>query len=156
MKTLIILCLVAYTTLNGITQEVVSSGGETQNITGYQISWTIGEAVTETISSGTSILTQGFHQSKLMVTPVDEIQLTGIEVKVFPNPTEDFIIIHLKKPVQNPVYFLYDLTGKVLESRMISSPETKLDIKNYPSGSYLLKLGFDKNRTLKTFRIVKN
>ena len=71
-------------------QEVVSSGGESQSVTGYQVSWTLGETVIETISSGGNILTQGFQQPKLSLTPVTDLLYPDIKMKVFPNPTQGF------------------------------------------------------------------
>ena len=54
-------------------QEVVSSGGESQSVTGYQVSWTLGETVIETISSGGNRLTQGFQQPKLSLNHVTDL-----------------------------------------------------------------------------------
>ena len=76
-------------------QKVVSSAGEHNTIGNIQVSWTLREPVIETVSGGNSILTQGFHQTKLMVTPVLSI-FENMQIKVFPNPTNEFINISLK------------------------------------------------------------
>ena len=136
-------------------QEVVSSGGESQSASGYEISWTIGEPVIETISSGTNTLTQGFHQSKLTVTPVTEFFYPDIEMKVFPNPTQDFVIIQFNEMIKNLHFSLFDLTGKVLKSKLITSTETRLNLKTYASGSYILKLSHNNQRPLQTFKVIK-
>ena len=136
-------------------QEVVSSGGETQSASGYEISWTIGEPVIETISSGTNTLTQGFHQSKLTITPVTEFFYPDIEMKVFPNPTQDFVIIQFNEMIKNLHFSLFDLTGKVLKSKLITSTETRLNLKTYASGSYILKLSHNNQRPLQTFKVIK-
>ncbi|MBE0654801.1 MAG: hypothetical protein IH594_13445, partial [Bacteroidales bacterium] len=77
-------------------QQVVSSGGGSKSATGVQISWTLGEPVIETFSSGSTILTQGFHQSKLSATPVTDLLFPEMELTVFPNPTQDYVIIQFK------------------------------------------------------------
>ena len=93
MKKLLILIIGSFIGTVIIAQEVISSGGETQTATGYEICWTLGEPVIETYMPGTYILTQGFHQSRLTATPISEILYTEIELKVFPNPALDFILI---------------------------------------------------------------
>lgn len=136
-------------------QEVVSSAGETNVAQGYEVSWTIGEPVIETVSSGTNILTQGFHQSKLRVTAVNDIRPNNLEVNVYPNPTQEFIIILLNEVTENTGFELYNMSGEILKEKKIYSLETSVSLKNYTSGSYLLKLISNKNQPLQTFKIVK-
>ncbi|MEN8250213.1 MAG: hypothetical protein ABFS32_14870, partial [Bacteroidota bacterium] len=95
MKRIFILNILILSCFILTAQEVVSSGGETGTAAGYEISWTVGEPVIETVSDGTNTLTQGFHQTKLTVTSVNEFSISGIELKVFPNPTEDYVHIHI-------------------------------------------------------------
>jgi len=93
MKTFLIIYFFFFAAFFVSSQEVVSSAGETQTIPGIEISWTIGEPVIETVSSGSSVLTQGFHQTKLTVTTIDELLFSDLELKVYPNPTSEFVII---------------------------------------------------------------
>ena len=136
-------------------QEVVSSGGETQQAGRYEISWTIGEPVIETISTGAYILTQGFHQPGLTVTPVNEIEIANLELKVYPNPTSEYILIQLNKLENDPAFSLYSIKGKLLVRKSISKYETSVDLKNYASGSYLLKISQARTQMLQTFKIIK-
>ena len=55
-------------------QTVISSAGKTTINGNYNVSWTVGETVINTLSAGGTILTQGFHQPLLI-----EILPTGIE-----------------------------------------------------------------------------
>ena len=155
MKKIIIIFFVLLigTTLSA--QEVISSGGETQSASGYEISWTIGEPMIETFTGGSNILTQGFHQSKLTVTSLTENLYLDIKLKVFPNPTNDFVLIQFNELIENSGYSLFNLTGKVLESKLITSTETRLDLRNYASGQYILKLTKNSTKPLQTFKIIK-
>ncbi len=136
-------------------QEVVSSGGETQKVSGYEVSWTIGEPVIETFSGSANILTQGFHQPKLSVTPISEFQNSGIELKVYPNPTSDFVIIQTNGLTENLRYLLFDINGKLLENELITSEKTKMNLKNYSGGQYVLKLICNSNQPVQNFKIIK-
>ena len=155
MKTIIILHLLVLATFFVSSQEVVSSAGETQTISGIEISWTIGEPVIETISSGSTVLTQGFHQSKLTVTAIDDVLISDFELKVYPNPTSEFVIIFANNPEDKSSYSLFDLNGKLLENKIISTSETRVNLKNYASGTYLLKLQYNSGQPLRTYKIVK-
>ena len=81
-------------TANGqsIINDVIGSAGmHSMNAGGIQLSWTIGEPITETTSNPTWILTQGFHQSwqsqgTIGQSPYESSQLT---VNVYPNPVRD-------------------------------------------------------------------
>ena len=136
-------------------QEVVSSNGDTQSAAGYEVSWTVGEAVIETLIGGTNTLTQGFHQTRLTVTAVTNFLYPGIEIKVFPNPTQEFITIQFSEYIEDTRYSIYDLRGKLIENKLINSADTEIDLKKYASGQYLLKLITKSGQRLQTFQVIK-
>ena len=136
-------------------QEVVSSGGKTQSASGYELSWTVGEAVTTTVSGGANTLTQGFQQSNLTITAIGELLNSDLVLKVYPNPAQDFVVIQINKLENQLTLYLYDLSGNLLESKPISATETRLNLNKYASGTYLLKLTRDSHQTLQTFKIIK-
>ena len=136
-------------------QEVVSSNGDSKSAAGVEVSWTVGEAVVATLIGGSNTLTQGFHQTKLTITAVSELFLPGIEIKVFPNPTQDFITIHFSEYIEDSKYSLYDFTGKLLENKLISSDDTEINMSKYASGQYILKLTNKSRQTIQTFKIIK-
>ena len=53
-----------------------------------------------------------------------------------------------------PQYTLFDLNGKTIVSKKITTSITEITMKNYSIGMYLLKLT-KKNQPLKTFKIIK-
>jgi hypothetical protein len=136
-------------------QQVVSSNGDSQVAAGLEVSWTVGEAVIETLVGGSTTLTQGFHQTKLTITAVSELLIPGLEIKVFPNPTQDFITVHFSEYIEGSRYFLYDFTGKLLENKLINSADTEINMRNYASGQYILKLTNKSQQPIQTFQIVK-
>jgi hypothetical protein len=136
-------------------QHVVSSNGDSQSAGGVDVSWTVGEAVIETLVGGSTILTQGFHQTKLTITAVSELLIPGLEIKVFPNPTQDFLTVHFSEYIEGSRYFLYDFSGKLLENKLIHSADMEIDMKKYASGQYILKLASKSRQPIQTFQIVK-
>ena len=136
-------------------QEVVSSAGTTQQVAGYEVSWTLGESVIQTFTSGSDILTQGFHQTKLVVTAIDEPSRLVSELKVYPNPTSDYVMIHFNSELKDKHYSLYDITGKMIRLNSISETDTQIDVSTLASGTYLLQIGAEKTNQIQSFKIVK-
>ena len=136
-------------------QQVVSSNGDSKSAAGIEVSWTLGEAVIETLISGSNTLTQGFHQTKITITALSEILFPGLDIKVFPNPTPEIITIQFSEYMEGSRYWLYDLRGKLLENKLISSADTEINMKNYASGQYILKLTNKSRQPIQTFQIIK-
>jgi hypothetical protein len=136
-------------------QEVISSNGDSKSAAGVEVSWTIGEAVIETCVGSSNTLTQGFHQTKLTVTAVGDILFPGLEIKVFPNPTPEIITIQFSEYIENAQYYLFDLTGKLLVTKLIHSADTEINMKRFASGQYILKLTNKSKQPIQTFQIVK-
>ena len=155
MKELVFTLLMVTSLTIANAQEVVSSAGETQTVSGYEVSWTLGEAVIETHTAGSNILTQGFHQTKLTITALEELSVSELEVKVYPNPTSEFVIVHFKGNDITSQYLLYDLSGKLLQQNLIAKNDTRIDMINYSNGAYILKLIDDNNHPIQHFKIVK-
>ncbi len=154
MKTLLILTLLLLGLNSSFAQKVVSANGGTATAAGTVVSWTIGEPITATVSDGTTTLTQGFHQTKLTVTAVNEIQVAGVEIKVYPNPTSDYVTVHFSNVVEKPTYLLFDLSGRLIQQKNIESTGEKIDMTACSGGSYILKLNSGQ-QPLQTFKIIK-
>ncbi len=153
-KLINVLILLAIATGSVSAQTVFSANGGTATAAGTQVSWTVGEPVVATVSDGNNTLTQGFQQSKLTVTAIDDLQVQGVEIKVYPNPTSDYVTVHFSNNVKNPAYLLFDLSGRLIEQKNIESTDIKIDMSGYSGGSYILKLR-TAEQPLQTFKIIK-
>ena len=92
---LAILVLTASVSVKAQKLEVVATSGDFYENSSLSLSWTLGEVAVETLVGDNIILTQGFQQSKLTVTAIDELQSPGIELTVYPNPTNRFLFIEV-------------------------------------------------------------
>jgi hypothetical protein len=70
-------------------------------------------------------------------------------VSVYPNPTKNTFVINTNQ-LQNTTAILTDTKGKILQNIAIKQSNTYIDITNYPSGVYLLKMSEGQ-----VFKIVK-
>lgn len=74
------------------------------------------------------------------------------ELKLYPNPIEDYLVISLKE-YDNSVYYIRDLTGKSIETGNILEAETRVDVSDYAAGVYIIDINI--NGSIKTMKVVK-
>jgi hypothetical protein len=136
-------------------QEVLSTGGDFQQTAQGSVSFTIGEPISETFEAGNNTLTQGFQQSKLIITAIEVPDANNFSLQVFPNPAHSTITIEVIVDAQQALeYALYDLNGKVLYEICSDQSMLEIDVQNLYPGTYLLKITNDKKQ-MATYKIVK-
>ena len=137
-------------------QQIISSAGDSYIAGGYKVSWTLGEPVIETVLDGNNILTQGFHQTNLSVTSVDELKFPGLTLKVYPNPTDYILYIQSEGRTDIKLQFaLFDANGKILLDKKIVENPTKVSMTRYAAGNYLLKITTTDGKQVQRFKITK-
>lgn len=137
-------------------QEVISSAGANYNSENLQLSWTIGEPMVETFLTGGIILTQGFHQSKLVITAIDPIPLAGFELELYPNPTLGEINIKVNNNnISKLRLFLYSSKGEQILRQEFAGQTERINMQLLAPGYYMLKITSDTDIPVQTFKIVK-
>ena len=147
MKKIILLSLFLVpliSTAQSLEREIIGTAGNSST----NLSWTIGEPVTKTLTDGTIALTQGFHQGALTVTGIDKKTFLSYGVDVYPNPVKNTLTIETEKT--GIPYQLMDINGKVLKTGKIESKTVKISFAGMPEGTYILQLN---NR--ETHKIIK-
>ena len=139
-----------------ISQEIISPSAGDSSGSGGSLSYTIGQVFFNTIESDYGSLVQGVQQPfefQTLSTPaLLTVQLTAV---TYPNPTTEFVLLKISDTaLENLQYTLFDLNGKTIDSKKINSYSTKITMKNFAIGMYLLKLTKN-NQPLKTFKIIK-
>ncbi len=71
------------------------------------------------------------------------------KVSIFPNPSRDFIRIHLEKDLMEKIE-LYSVTGQLIFEAGLKSNTFILNTANYPSGTYILKVLNQKHGSINT------
>ena len=116
-----------------------------------------GEPMIGTFTGTSVILTQGFHQSKLTITSLKEIDLPSFEVNVYPNPFFSQLQITVTKGDWNNLqYLLFSLDGKLLQQKVALNQVETMNLESFAQGVYLLKVSGHHNQTIRTFLVIKN
>lgn len=129
---------------------VSASGASFRNSSGF-ISYSIGELITTTLTSPSAVLTQGFHQTRYRNVPV--INLSAIQMAVFPNPVEDLLFLQVDEP-RGFDYQLYDIRGGLLEQGQVLDERTEIDFSARAPAIYILRVSKQKEE-VRLFQIVK-
>jgi len=82
---------------------------------------------------------------------IDDIEPTT--ASVYPNPSSDLVNISLDKGELLKIE-LYSMTGRLLFKQYLNSSTYTLNIGDYPSGSYLVRV-FNQNNDVTNTKIVK-
>ena len=136
-----------------IEREVVSANGNFYSNGVGQLSTTLGEPIISTVSSGTNELTQGFQQTRITITGIEDFQ-SDFEMSIYPNPVSEFITIKTKELKEGVTYAIYTIEGKLVLEDNIKEIQTKLQLSALVKGSYYLNIT-QENQLLKTYKIIK-
>jgi hypothetical protein len=149
--------LLALSAAAQVKQEVIATAGGYSSVTGFSISWTLGETIIPNYkASDNSIqLTHGF-QYQIIITDVEENIETPIKVTVFPNPASENINISFEEPNDGEITLLMiNSQGKLVKTDVIETMavEKMLNLQDLPSGIYYLKL--TKGKLVNVYKVVK-
>ena len=125
---------------------------------GGAVSYTIGQVVYTTNSSTAGTVTQGVQQpfEISVVTGIKEAFDISLEFVVYPNPATDFVKLIIENyDVENLRYRLFDIYGTLLQDKKIEGNETNIIMSNQVPSTYFLRVT-DRNKVIKTFKIIKN
>lgn len=138
-------------------QTIPSTGGNANGI-GGSVSYTVGQVVYSTNMGTNGSVAEGVQQPYeiSVVIGLDQYKDINLICKVFPNPTKEFLRLKIENyKTDNLSYHLYNINGKLLNSKKATSSESTISVANLPSGTYFLKVVSD-NKEIKTFKIIKN
>lgn len=164
MDKIVILIILCFAISNSSFGQIAvpSSGGEAAG-SGGSTSYSVGQVAYTTNIGTTGSVAQGVQQPYeiSVVTGLDEVKGISLSVSAYPNPTTDFLQLKVENSVKTNhdlsqlSYQLYDINGKLLQSKKIKDTQTQIAMGSLIRASYLLKVS-QNNTILRTFRIIKN
>lgn len=136
-------------------QQAIVTSGETNANTAGSVSWTLGEVVVESGIKipGQNSLTQGFQQGDLSVLAIKEPLANTLNIRVLPNPATDYVNL-VVDDYSDLSYQINDLKGKLLIKERLESNETRINLSNLASGTFLVSIT-KQNQEIKTYKIIK-
>jgi hypothetical protein len=137
-------------------QATTATGGDASG-SGGTIAYSVGQIVYTTNTGTTGSVAQGVQQPyEISIVLGIEDNSINLELTAYPNPTTNFLTLNLGNAELSTLNFqLYDISGKLIESRKIISSSETITMGNLPTATYFLKVT-NNNKEVKTFKIMKN
>ncbi|MBN8702408.1 MAG: T9SS type A sorting domain-containing protein [Bacteroidetes bacterium] len=137
-------------------QEVIAPLGNFYQNTQGSISITIGEVVSETVSSATHVFTQGFNQPSTLFSSVVNNSLDNKIAWVFPVPCANSLTIQLSENNKSPLNCtIYSPYGQIINSIYLDNLYTMVNTTSFSNGIYHLVITDDLGNKLSTLRVLK-
>ncbi len=135
---------------------IVATGGDAIG-TGGKVSYSIGQIAYSYESGSNGSVAQGVQQPfEIYTLGNDDFPTITLEMIVFPNPTfNNVTLIIADYSTENLSYQLFDVNGKQIFDEKITYSETQINMLNLNSSIYFLEVT-NQNKTIKTFKIIKN
>jgi len=132
-KTITCVTILVLSAVQGYSQQLISTAGQQQN----NVSWSIGELITEgSAVSGLKVF-QGFNSPDIGI-PNGLSDVTFSSIVAYPNPVIDKLF--LKKTEGGSFSFtLTDVLGRVLLTKTVDTDQ-EIDLSHFDAGQYILKV----------------
>lgn len=150
-----VLLLFGWGCLHAQIEQVVAANGQQLSGSNGQVSFTVGEPAITTLSSANNQVSQGYQQSNLTTTAIEDVSAPPYQVSVYPNPTGNQLTVMVQGLDQQLVFQLYDIQGKLLYETTTTSEKSELDFTPYAPGQYLLQLSDRKGNSINRQQIIK-
>lgn len=137
-------------------QATTATGGDASG-SGGTVAYSVGQIVYTTNTGTTGSVAQGVQQPYeiSIVTGLEDTQIS-LNMQAYPNPTTDYLTLNVGNFELSTLNFqLFDISGKLVESRKIISSSETIAMENLPTATYFLKVS-NNNKEVKTFKIIKN
>ena len=138
--------------------DVIASAGESDTTNHVQVSWTIGETIIETYNNPYCIVSQGFQQSYYNISEINETGKLQAEIKIYPNPTVDFINIEVKPDKTGDIFDieLLDINGKIIQKHPASKEGiTRINLRNTSAGYLILNITNPESKLRSSYKVIK-
>jgi len=139
-----------------ISPNIISPSGTYGSSSNGSLLWTLGDLITATDSTSDLIITSGFVQTfdeSGDTTSIIE-DINKLELKLYPNPTSDFIKIDNQQNLKLSVE-IYSNLGKLLYSNELNTANNRIDLSNYSKGIYYLKLLENDTKRYNSYKLQK-
>lgn len=141
--------------LTAQTQQATTAAGGDASGSGGTVAYSVGQVVYTTNTDAFGTLSQGVQQAyEIFTYGFTETEL-NISLSVFPNPAADHLTLQVKDYSNEKLsYQIYDMQGKLIRAKAITSNQTQVDMRNLPSATYYFHI-VQENKKVQSFKIMK-
>lgn len=154
MKKLTLASSFALVSLLGFSQQnTVSTGGNASG-SGGTVSYSVGQIDYSSNQGTNGTINQGVQQPfEFYLLEIDEEN--ALNISLFPNPTNEFIVLQFENFTNGLSFSLYDMNGRIVVENNIDSAKTEIDMRSFATGQYNLAIKNQVNN-IQSIKIIKN
>jgi hypothetical protein len=149
----VFLLLTFFSYAQSISKSVMGMAGKTQSNGGISVSWTAGEPVVGLMTGDGNQLGNGYYPSLDVQTLSKEDFTMEVTVKVYPNPTSNFLYAEQKDLHQLRINIV-DFNGRVVLENNINSGG-QINLSNFSNGIYVVQVQDLETKKKNTYKIIK-
>jgi Secretion system C-terminal sorting domain len=155
IKTYVTLLFCFGITLLQAQQATTATGGSASG-TGGTATYSVGQVVYITNSGSNGTVAQGVQQAfEISVVLGNDDHTINLEMVAYPNPTTNYLNLNVGERDFSTLNFeLFDITGKVIESKKITNTIETIRMEHLPNAVYFLRVT-NNYKPIKTFKIIK-
>ena len=122
--------------------QVLSATGGDATGSGGTVAYSVGQIVYTTNTGTNGSVAQGVQQPyEISIVLGIEDNSINLGLSAYPNPTANFLTLDVGNAELSTLNFqLYDISGKLIESRKIISSSETIAMENLPTATYFLKV----------------
>lgn len=113
----------------------------------------VGDLVTDELGNDQITLGGGVETLSVVILDVDED--SGIEFQVYPNPSSNKISVFCKNIFQTVSLSIVDTRGSIIYKQILSNEINEINLTDYKSGIYIIKIFAKEKDTITTFKLIK-
>lgn len=153
-KIILSMALTGLLSISWSQSNTVATGGDATG-TGGSVSYSIGQIdyISGTGSDGS--INQGVQQPFEFFKDVGLEETSEISTQLYPNPTNEHVVLAIENPGDDLSYQLYDVKGKLIATEKISETETLIDMRALSAGSYNLSI-LKQHTQIESIKIIKH
>jgi hypothetical protein len=136
-------------------QAITAAGGDASG-SGGTVAYSAGQAAYTTHTGPAGSVSQGVQQAYEIIQVGIKDQAINISLSVFPNPTADNLTLQVQDFNNERMnYHLLDMNGKLLDSKLLTTNSTQINMSALPSAAYFIQV-IRENKKVQTFKVIKN
>lgn len=132
-------------------QESISPQGNHDVMNDVQVSWTLGQLVSENFEVDGLLVSEGIHHLPITAIPLNSVSSIS-DVLIYPNPTVKGLVV--KSPKKGIQYSLITTSGQIIESGTIVDNYKSIDLADLEIGTYILNLTLENSSN--SYKIIKS
>jgi hypothetical protein len=137
-------------------QEVIGSSGGTDSTANSQVTWSVGEAIIETGTVGSTDFTQGYVQPIFLIVSLKEVNSSNVSLSLFPNPANQEFNLVIEGPLESIFYLrITNTSGQLVREESFYEAKHTVNINELLPATYFVEIINEEGSYYSKLKLVK-